>query len=260
VDKAFANPAALTTWELWLAMFLYSLFLYCDFAGYSDMARGASRLLGIEIIRNFEQPYLAVSIADFWRRWHISLSNWLRDYLYIPLGGGRVSSPKVYRNLILTMLLCGLWHGAAWHFVAWGGVHALALCLHRAWRQARPAIGGAGGALLKPLGQAGAWALTFLVVALGWVLFRAPDMATAWAYLEGLFIPRGGIQPALLTTPALATGLVLLLDLPQRLTGTHTAMLRMPRPLQAAIMLGFLVWLALAPSPPAQRAFVYLAF
>ncbi|MBK8047640.1 MAG: MBOAT family protein [Anaerolineales bacterium] len=122
VDEIFANPGGHSSPELIMGVYLFALQIYCDFAGYTDIARGSSRLFGIEMMRNFNQPYFSASITEFWRRWHISLSTWLRDYLYIPLGGNRKGRIRTYVNLMITMLLGGLWHGAAWNFVIWGGL------------------------------------------------------------------------------------------------------------------------------------------
>ncbi len=163
-------------------MGLYALQIYNDFAGYSDMARGSARLLGFTLMRNFRHPYFATSFSDFWQRWHISLSSWLRDYLYIPLGGNRRGRLRTRINLMLTMLLDGLWHGARWTFVVWGGLHGLYLIGQHA----------CGGRLPRPragwlrTAQTVASAVTvFLLVNLAWLFFRAPDFATAGAYLPG---------------------------------------------------------------------------
>lgn len=133
VDAVFAhnNPGGL---DVSLGVFAFVVQIYCDFSGYTDIARGVARVMGFELRRNFDQPYFAANPNDFWKRWHISLSSWLRDYLYIPLGGNRCGTAKTYRNLMITMLLGGLWHGASWTFVVWGGLHGGALCLHRMLR------------------------------------------------------------------------------------------------------------------------------
>jgi alginate O-acetyltransferase complex protein AlgI len=183
VDAYFADPAAHDVLSAWTGVGLYAVQIYCDFSGYSDMAIGCAALLGYNLCRNFDAPYLAASITDFWRRWHISLSSWLRDYLYIPLGGSRGSTLFTWRNLMLTMVLGGLWHGAAWRFVLWGALHGLALIVHRVWS-------GGGRRLPAPLGVA----LTLWWVGLAWILFRAPDLETAWVVARGyaLFDAAGG--------------------------------------------------------------------
>ena len=175
VFAAGAHPQLL---EAWIGALAYTFQLYFDFSGYADMAIGLSRLFGVKLPLNFNSPYKARDISDFWRRWHMTLSRFLRDYLYLPLGGSRDGRPRRYRNLMLTMLLGGLWHGAGWTFVAWGGLHGVYLVLHHGWQR-----------LHGP--QAARWwsgALTFMAVVLPWVLFRAPDLATAtdiWGALAG---------------------------------------------------------------------------
>jgi alginate O-acetyltransferase complex protein AlgI len=171
----------MSTKTAWLEALGYSYQLYFDFSGYSDMAVGLGLLFGLRLPRNFDSPYRALDVADFWRRWHISLSTVLRDYLYIPMGGGRGARWKVNRNLLVTMLLGGLWHGASWTFVAWGGYHGVLLVIHRAL-----------GSLWQRLWQPARAAATFLLVALGWVLFRAKDFATASDALRAMWVPTSG--------------------------------------------------------------------
>ena len=174
IDQYFANPELYTVFSAWLAVLCYAIQIYCDFSGYSDMAIACAGLLGYQLCLNFAHPYFAANITDFWRRWHISLSSWLRDYLYIPLGGNRGNQWFTYRNLMLTMLLGGLWHGAAWNFVIWGGLHGLALILHREWSKwlGHLKFFGVLFSLIGPL-------LTFYWVCIAWVFFRASDLATA---------------------------------------------------------------------------------
>jgi alginate O-acetyltransferase complex protein AlgI len=170
----------------WIAALAYAFQLYFDFSGYSDMALGLGRMFGIKLPLNFNSPYKAVNIADFWRRWHMTLSRFLRDYLYIPLGGNRHGTGRRYLNLMLTMLLGGLWHGAGWTFVFWGGLHGACLVLNHvwaAWRRTR----GAGERKPTLLGQWTGRALTFVVVVLAWVFFRAADFATAGRMLGAMF-------------------------------------------------------------------------
>ncbi len=153
----------------WCALFAFSMQIYFDFSGYSDIAIGCARLFGFVFPENFGMPYLATSITDFWHRWHITLSTWLRDYLYIPLGGSRGGTLATLRNLMITMLLGGLWHGAQWTFVAWGGVHGALLCIER--------IGGAGRAVAgRNAATAARVALTFILVSLAWVPLPLADL------------------------------------------------------------------------------------
>ena len=164
-----AHPGALAAWS---AVFAFGMQIYFDFSGYSDIAIGCARLFGFVFPENFSMPYLATSITDFWHRWHITLSTWLRDYLYIPLGGNRGGTLATLRNLMLTMLLGGLWHGAQWTFVAWGAFHGVMLCAER--------LLGIGHGRAAPRGVVALVriAVTFAIVSLGWVLFRSPTFAT----------------------------------------------------------------------------------
>lgn len=176
-DSVFSSPDKVSMVEAWMGAMAYTLQLYFDFSGYSDMAIGLSRLFNVDLPLNFYSPYKATSMIEFWRRWHISLSRFLRDYLYIPLGGNRAGQRRRYTNLMITMVLGGLWHGAAWTFVIWGTLHGLYLLINHAWRHARqqhrlPAIPSIAG-----------WAITFLGVVIAWVFFRSPDFETATTLL-----------------------------------------------------------------------------
>ena len=133
VDLIFKAPGSFDGFTLFQGALGYAIQIYCDFSGYSDMAIGTARMMGFRFMENFQMPYSAVTITEFWRRWHISLSTWLRDYLYIPLGGTRSGAARLYVNIMITMLLGGLWHGASWNFVFWGGLHGLSLAVHKAW-------------------------------------------------------------------------------------------------------------------------------
>jgi len=165
--------------------------VYCDFSGYTDMALGTAHMLGYKLAQNFNMPYLAPNIAEFWRRWHISLSSWLRDYLYKPLGGNRQGRLRTYRNLMLTMLLGGLWHGAAWKFIAWGALHGGGLA---AERMIEPWLGRRAA---TPLRRAVATLVVFHFVCLAWIFFRAEDFEVARLFIAGLFSGwAGGVQQA----------------------------------------------------------------
>lgn len=191
VGPTFAGAAggvAPTTAEAWLATAAYTFQLYFDFSGYSDMAIGLARLCGLSLPVNFASPYKAANIAEFWRRWHITLSTFLRDHIYVPLGGNRCSRPRRYLNLLATMTLGGLWHGAGWSFVLWGLVHGLLLSANHAWR-GWFAARNESAVPANPSRRAcfaGA-ALTFLCVSLAWVLFRAADLATAARFYRAMF-------------------------------------------------------------------------
>ncbi len=175
-DTAF-GAAELHTLDAWIGVVAYAFQIYFDFSGYSDMAIGLGLLFGFTFPKNFDSPYRSASITEFWRRWHISLSAWLRDYLYIPLGGNRISPRRTYVNLLIVMLLGGLWHGAAWTFVIWGAIHGLLLAAERALGQR---------AVYQALPQPLRVALTFALVCFAWVFFRAENLSHAWDYLCAL--------------------------------------------------------------------------
>ena len=185
-DQIFAMPAAeLTAAHAWTGVVCYTLQIYFDFSGYSDMAIGLGRMFGFRFPENFNYPYIAASIQDFWRRWHMSLSAWFRDYVYIPLGGNRTSTGRMYFNLVLVFFLCGLWHGASWTFVVWGLYHGLFLVFERVGLAARVSV------LPQPLRHVYA----LLVVMVGWVIFRADTLAGAMAMLAAM-AGVGGAVPA----------------------------------------------------------------
>ena len=180
----FAEGNTLGMLDSWFGALAYTVQIYFDFSGYSDMAIGLGLLFGIRLPLNFNSPYQSTSIVDFWRRWHMTLSRFLRDYLYVPLGGNRHGPTRRQVNLMLTMLLGGLWHGAAWTFVAWGGLHGMYLQINHAWRAMRLP------ALPKPI----AWALTFLAVVVAWTVFRAESFGGFLRMLEGMFLGRQSID------------------------------------------------------------------
>jgi len=213
VSPVFAHLDAgggVTTPWAWLATLAYTLQIYFDFSGYSDMAIGLALLFGIRLPVNFRSPYKAASIIEFWRRWHITLSRFLRDYLYIPLGGNRLGEGRRYFNLMLTMLLGGLWHGAGWNFLIWGGLHGLYLCanhLWQAWRLARTKVA-ATKASANGFTTVLSWAITFFAVVIAWVFFRARTADGAWQMLGGLFGFEGG------SSAYVSPGILRLMDLP----------------------------------------------
>jgi alginate O-acetyltransferase complex protein AlgI len=177
-DWIFADPAKYDTATLWMGLLFYTGQIFCDFFGYSMMAIGLARIMGYRLPVNFRMPYVSLDIQEFWRRWHITLSNWLRDYLYIALGGNRKGAVRTYANLALTMLIGGLWHGASWSFVLWGGLHGGALVINRLWSRKVPRE--------KRMPPLLAWAVTFLFVTIAWLPFRAPQWETTTTYFRGL--------------------------------------------------------------------------
>ena len=208
VNSIFSDIPSQDSITLIAGGILFTLQIYGDFSGYSNMARGMSRLLGIRLVENFKTPYLSANISEFWRRWHVSLSEWLRDYLYIPLGGSRGGERKTQRNLMLTMLLGGLWHGAAWTFVLWGALNGAYLVIHRWWQQRNflrirsqeqehgsRSSGGFLSAIMRAdfLRWLLAVLLTYTCVTLAFIIFRADSLTDVVAYLQGILAIRGGV-------------------------------------------------------------------
>jgi alginate O-acetyltransferase complex protein AlgI len=183
-NNGFASAGALNCVEAWVASIAYTLQLYFDFSGYTDMALGLARMFNIRLPRNFNSPYKALNIQDFWKRWHMTLSRFLRDYVYIPLGGNRKGKFRTYLNVLVTFVIGGLWHGAGWTFVVWGFLHGVANVLHRLWRVAN-------AKLTRPL----AWLATFCFVVVCWVFFRAKTLADAAGILKGMIGLNGVMLP-----------------------------------------------------------------
>ncbi len=250
-DPLFAKAAttALNATEAWTAAGAYTLQIYFDFSGYSDMAIGLALMFGLVLPFNFDAPYRAVSIRDFWRRWHMTLSRFLRDYLYIPLGGNRCGPVRQAANVVLTMLLGGLWHGANWTFVAWGGLHGGALAVNHLWAQT-------GLRLPKVAG----WALTMLFVICGWVLFRSPDFSTAGDVLASMAF-RNGIGEVALNRDywaAIVIGIAVALIGPSSQRAAMTVL--RPEP-WVAVPVGIgLAWLVLMTGGRLPNVFIYFQF
>lgn len=192
VQPGFANPAAMGTLDAWICVIAFTLQIYYDFSGYTDIGRGSAMLLGYNLPQNFNMPYIAKNLSDFWHRWHISLSTWLRDYLYIPMGGSKAGKSKQARNLVFTMLLGGLWHGASWHYVVWGAFHGVGLVLTHTWQRLADKV-----PAIAPLRATKGWdfagrVFTLFLVMMGWVVFRAENMHEAGGVYTALFTPRAG--------------------------------------------------------------------
>jgi D-alanyl-lipoteichoic acid acyltransferase DltB (MBOAT superfamily) len=242
VDARFADPSLSIGADLLITTYLFAFQIYGDFSGYSDIARGVSRFFGVDLMRNFNQPYLSQSITEFWRRWHISLSTWLRDYLYIPLGGNREGSFRTYQNLMTTMLLGGLWHGANWTFVVWGGLHGLYLAVHKVLlRGHRPDIDNTPRLGIAPLIRI---IVTFNLVCLTWIFFRAADLATALEILGRIVFWEGGSSQLEAINIGeriiVLVGTMVLLDWLQARRGDHAIMVRwhwIPRAIGYAALL-----------------------
>jgi alginate O-acetyltransferase complex protein AlgI len=258
VDRVFAAPTHFGSVASITAAWLYATQIFCDFSGYSDMAIAVAGLLGYKLALNFDAPYLAVSIQDFWRRWHISLSTWIRDYIYISLGGSRMKNRwLVYRNLMITMLAGGLWHGAAWTFVAWGGVHGGAQVAHQEFRKALP-----DNPRHEPWRSLLGWFLTLNCICIFWILFRATTFHTAWFLIERYC---GIVRASSDTTQTLPLGL--LFFPPTLLLGQ--ALMRRTRigerfaaaPLTLFAPIYGAIWaIAMAMAPLGYRPFIYFQF
>ncbi len=188
VDTVYGNPASFEGIPLLIATYLFSFQIYCDFSAYTDIARGTAKMMGFDLTENFRRPYLATSITDFWRRWHISLSTWIRDYIYIPLGGRYGSKPRRMLNLAVAFLLSGLWHGANWRFALWGLLHALFVALERAVKVLGAHSPASGRRVLRgPIRSLMRWVLTYHCVLIGWVFFRSADFSQAVFILRKIF-------------------------------------------------------------------------
>jgi alginate O-acetyltransferase complex protein AlgI len=255
VANAYFNDVAGHAGALaaWSGVFAFGLQIYFDFSGYTDMAIGMAKLLGFHFPVNFRRPYLAGSITDFWRRWHISLSSWLRDYLYIPLGGSRGGRWRTYRNLMLTMLLGGLWHGASWNFLIWGGYQGALLAIERALRGERPPD------------DAWDWSypiravLTFVLTLVGWVFFRAADLRQSFQVLGQMFGGRGGsllLEPWHFGLAALA----LILSIGEEKWEWFERAIRGPLPVYASALAVMLLCLEIFGVLDAAIPFIYFQF
>ena len=258
VDPVFGAPRAHSSLEILVAVYAYAVQIYADFSGYTDIAIGIALLLGFTLPQNFNCPYAATSEQDFWRRWHMTLSRWLRDYLYIPLGGSRGSDAQTYRNLMLTMVLGGLWHGAAWTFVAWGALHGIGLSVGKWRRDRRERLGLPEPSDPLHIGLQRFW--TFQFVCLGWLLFRSDSIATAFVMLWRLLTAWG---PAPLVTPLVLLAIALGIGtqyvprrLPQRVEASFAQ-------LQAAVqgvVLGATLMVITALGPQGVAPFIYFRF
>ncbi|MCB0791171.1 MAG: MBOAT family protein [Flavobacteriales bacterium] len=234
VNMVYDRPEGVSSIALLVGTVFFAVQIYCDFSGYSDIAIGTANILGIRLMENFRRPYLSSSISEFWSRWHISLSSWFRDYVYIPMGGNRVVKWRWYGNLMVTFMLSGLWHGANWTFIVWGFLHGsyliLALVLKAPARTLARAI---RSDRLPGLRRAFDRSMTLVLVTLAWVFFRAADMDQALSVLGGIFRPDGDWSPASLAlrggmlVPLLGVGLILLLAASYRLP--YDLRLRSPR-------------------------------
>jgi len=256
VNQVYGNPEMFSGGSLLLATYCFAFQIYCDFSGYSDIAIGAARVLGFEIPLNFMRPYFATNITTFWRRWHISLSSWLRDYLYIPLGGSRGSRRRTYFNLMATMVLGGLWHGASYNFVIWGTIHGVALAVHKGFLS----LIGRGKA--REATRAVPWliqaTLTFHLVCVTWIFFRAETFAKALAILGRMTAGDPGLSAPLLFPLVLIPSL-LAADALQTRTSTIAWLLARPRLSRMVLYGSTLLLLGVITSSKATD-FIYFVF
>jgi D-alanyl-lipoteichoic acid acyltransferase DltB (MBOAT superfamily) len=277
VDGVFFDPSAFSGPDLLLGVYGYAVQIYCDFSGYSDIAIGVAGLLGYHFKPNFAQPYRSASLREFWRRWHISLSSWLRDYLYKPLGGSHKGSAKTYRNLLLTMLLGAVWHGAAWTFIIWGVIHGTALAIERmllAFKlQPAPAfaiVGYGHGSMGRVLtvGAAGGQAfsrslavfVTFNIVCFAWIFFRAESLQLALSYVRGLADWSGPVERATPFLVALVTASLAAHFVSEDLVARISARLQNVGALTLGAVLGFGILLIFAMAPEGVAPFIYFQF
>lgn len=271
VNAAYANPAAHSATELLLATWCFAIQIYCDFAGYTEIARGAAKVMGFDLMVNFNRPYLATSIVDFWRRWHISLSTWFRDYLYVPLGGNRGTRARTCFNLAVVFLVSGLWHGANWTFIVWGGLHAACVIGYVLTEGPRTRFAARLGRTGRAWFGAVAWLATFNFVCLAWVFFRAASVSDAMTVLRRIAAGLPDLPPVTqlgldATQAAIAAVLIAglaLVEMASRRAATWDLLDRQPRVARwtAYYILGafFVVMLLLSPQQGPQP-FVYFQF
>ncbi len=264
VDRVFDEPLLYTGFECLMGIYGYALQIYCDFSGYSDMAIGIALLLGFRFPKNFDAPYKSATITEFWRRWHISLSSWLRDYLYISLGGNRKGRARTYANLLITMILGGLWHGAALRFVLWGALHGVALALHKLWMSLVPGAK-ATGAEMHPVWRGLGILLTFNIVCFSWLLFRAESMQTVTLMLHQ--IVRNFNAPVIPQVVAGYTAVFALIAsgyalhfLPNRAdTLARHTVARSPLPMQV-LLVAVMIWCVMQIKSSDIQPFIYFQF
>jgi alginate O-acetyltransferase complex protein AlgI len=268
VNQVYGNPGSYAGYPLVLATYLFAFQIYCDFSGYTDMARGASRILGFESMVNFNRPYFARSISEFWRRWHISLSTWFRDYVYIPLGGSRVAVPRYYGNLLVVFVVSGLWHGAGWTFIAWGAVHGLYMICSSFFAPLRKKITGHMRLDRFPvLKNAIGILATFHLVLAGWVFFRAHSFSDAWYVLTHAFGPvllpvtevPLGLPMSQIALAAIAILFMLIVEVIQETGRVRLLWARQPRAIRWAVYAA-IVLACINLQAPVKSAFIYLQF
>jgi len=247
VDRIYATPEQYQSPALLLATFLFCWQIYFDFSGYTDMARGIARMMGFRLMLNFNNPYLATGLGDFWSRWHISLSSWFKDYVYIPLGGNRKGKFNTYRNMFLTMVISGLWHGAAWTFVIWGVVHALGRFVTRELERT--------SFYKEKVPKLVKQTLVFTFVTFAWIFFRAQSISDAWLIISRIFTS-GWANPY---CPLLALALILAVWLYQFAYESNLRWVLQAKPVRVGVVILMVLYLAIF-APSGEKAFIYLQF
>jgi alginate O-acetyltransferase complex protein AlgI len=261
IDPVYADPAAFGTLAAWTVALAYAVQIYCDFSGYSDMACGLAHLFGYHLAQNFNLPLLSHNQTDLWRRWHMSLSIWIRDYIYIPLGGSRAGAWRTYRNLFITLIIAGLWHGATWGYLLFGVLQGVLVSGHKlfgAWCARRPRL---AEALASSTGTVARVTLTFLVFCASMVIFRAPSLADAGIMLSRLFVPTGGNYLPLPVTGLWLTLAIVLVGhlIAQREQRLLSWFQRLPAPVWG-VGFGGVFTLVLLLAPQASKAYIYFQF
>lgn len=240
-DSVFNNYADYAGLTIWLGVLAFALQIYGDFSGYSNIARGISRLMGFELMVNFRLPYFALNPTDFWQRWHVSLSSWLRDYLYIPLGGNRKGNWQTYRNLMLTMLLGGLWHGAAWNFVIWGGFHGTILIIYRLLEK-RPIHKDPWGGQYNKLIVLGRMMLMFVLTLVGWLIFRSQSVSQIVYMLTNASFEVSNYSLVLLLEIVFFTFPLMLVELYQYMSRDLLLLTRLPLVVKVSVYVLIIAW------------------
>ncbi len=260
VDPVFADPTHFSSVTLWLAAIAYALQLYGDFSGYSDLAIGLAHLLGYRLAANFNVPFLSANMAEFWRRWHISLSSWIRDHVFLPLGGSRGGPLRTARNLLVTLALCGLWHGASWNFVLFGAVQGLILIGQRLFRWVCERFAVLSGCLTTLPGTVLRVAATFALFCATLVIFRCPALGSAGVMLRRMLTGAGGSGLSLHPLGLWLTfAAVLVFHLVGRREGWQRYFALLPAPLRG-LTWGAVLTLTLVLAPSTTKAFIYFQF
>ena len=259
VDAVFQAPAAYSALSIIFAVISYSIQIYCDFSGYSDMAIGIAKILGFEIPPNFNIPYISKNLSEFWKRWHISLSSWLMQYLYIPLGGNRKGRGRTYLNLVITMTLGGLWHGANWTYIVWGLLHGFALVLHKnylTFRKKYPVR--VENKAMQGVGAFVSWLLTYAFVCVCWIFFRADSVERAVLILGRIFCWKPGIDYIYIYTIIFALIMIiatLIAKFKNQGNGFYK-LLPMDK-FSSKVLICILIWILLSLFYPGNTAFIY---